>query len=69
MLSSDRALAHFSPEPPTLSPGIVLGRTLAFCVHPIAAWQVLSAPWRLLILSIYALAAFVLVLSALLLAA
>lgn len=32
---------------------IVIGRTLACCVHPAAAWRRLSTPGRLLIVAAY----------------
>ena len=45
---------------------IVVGRTLAACVHPFAAWRVLSSSWRSLMLTAYAAAGYVIVLSMLL---
>ena len=39
---------------------LLVGRTLAFCVHPLAAWPLLSKSWRLLILTAYAAAGYVL---------
>jgi hypothetical protein len=48
---------------------IMLGRTVAFCVHPLAAWQLLSTSWRLWILTVYAGTAYVVVLGALILTA
>ena len=53
------------PQPAGLE--IVVGRTLAFCVHPLTAWPILSRSWRLLILTAYAAVGFVVVLSALVL--
>jgi hypothetical protein len=44
---------------------LLLGRTLAFCVHPVAAWPVLSKPWRALILTAYAAAGYILTFGAL----
>jgi hypothetical protein len=44
-------------------PEIVVGRTAAACVHPIAAWQVLPASWRILVLTVYTVAGYVTVLS------
>jgi hypothetical protein len=48
---------------------IMLGRTMAFCVHPLAAWQLLSTSWRLWILTVYAGTAYIVVLGALILTA
>jgi hypothetical protein len=47
------------------SPEIVLGRTLAACIHPFAAWRLLSTSWRLLMLAAYAATSYVTVLAAL----
>lgn len=47
-------------------PEILIGRTLAACVHPFAAWQLLSLYWRVWILVAYAAIGFFAVLSALL---
>lgn len=44
---------------------IILGRVAAACVHPIAAWRV-SMSWRMLALTGYSAAGYVIVLSALL---
>jgi len=46
---------------------LLLGRGLAWCVHPLAAWRVLSTPGRTFVVAAYAGAAYVAVLSALLL--
>jgi hypothetical protein len=46
---------------------LLLGRGLAFCVHPMAAWRVLSAPGRTFVVVAYAGAAYVAVLGVLLL--
>lgn len=43
----------------------MLGRTLAVCVHPYAAWSLLSNSWRLLMLTAYAAASYVVVLAVL----
>jgi hypothetical protein len=43
----------------------VFGRTLAACVHPFAAWRLLSTSWRLLMLVAYAATSYVTVLAAL----
>ena len=48
------------------NPEIVLGRALAFCAHPLAAWSILSKSWRLLILAAYAAAGYVVVFATLL---
>lgn len=45
---------------------IVLGRTVAGCVHPVAAWGRFSTIWRSLMLTAYAAAGYVIVLSLLL---
>jgi hypothetical protein len=44
---------------------ILLGRALAACAHPIAAWRFYSVSWRLWILTAYAAAGYVIVLGAL----
>jgi hypothetical protein len=36
-----------------MSPDIIIGRTLACCVHPAAAWRRLSASGRILIVATY----------------
>lgn len=64
MSSSHRDLPQFRPEVTTFA--ILLGRILAFCVHPFAAWQVLPVAWRWAIVALYVAAAFVTVLSVLL---
>jgi hypothetical protein len=38
---------------------IMLGRALAACVHPFAAWRLYSTSWRLWILTAYAAAGYV----------
>jgi hypothetical protein len=45
---------------------IVIGRTLACCVHPSAAWRRLSGSGRALIVGTYFAAAYVAVLAVLL---
>ena len=65
MSSRDRALADFHPERALYSWDLLLGRIFAFCVHPIAAWRVLTPWWRFAILTIYVAAGFVMVLGAL----
>ena len=45
---------------------IVVGRTLAGCIHPFAAWRLFSTTWRSLMLTAYAAAGYVIVLSVLL---
>jgi len=45
---------------------IVVGRTLAACVHPFAAWRRFSTSWRSLIVTAYAAAGYFIVLSVLL---
>jgi hypothetical protein len=44
---------------------VVVGRALAFCIHPFAAWQRLPTSGRVLLLAAYASASYVIVLSAL----
>jgi hypothetical protein len=51
-----------------MSVELLIGRGLAFCVHPAAAWRVLSAPGRAFVVAAYAGAAYVAVLGVLLLA-
>jgi len=45
---------------------IAIGWSLAACVHPMIAWRVLSRPRRCLIAGAYGVAAYVAVLTALL---
>jgi hypothetical protein len=47
------------------APELVVGRTAAACVHPVAAWRVLPTSWRILVLTIYTATGYVMVLSAL----
>jgi hypothetical protein len=47
-------------------PEILIGRTLAACVHPFAAWQLLSLSWRVWMLVAYAAIGFFTVLTVLL---
>jgi hypothetical protein len=44
----------------------MLGRALAVCVHPFAAWRRFSTSWHVWILTAYAVAGYVIVLVALL---
>ena len=46
---------------------LLIGRGLALCVHPMAAWRVLSTPGRAFVISAYAVGAYVTVLGTLLL--
>jgi hypothetical protein len=46
---------------------ILIGRSLAFCLHPSAAWRVLSPARRLLLVGAYAGAGYISVLTVLLL--
>ena len=50
------------------SPSIatMVGRTAAACVHPYAAWRLRPAPVKVAVLSTYAVAAYVIVLTTLL---
>jgi hypothetical protein len=45
---------------------IFIGRSLAFCAHPLAAWRVVSHRWRFLMVFAYFVAAYATILSALL---
>jgi hypothetical protein len=47
---------------------LLLGRSLAFCTHPAAAWRVLSRPGRALVVGAYFAAGYVAVLISLLIA-
>ena len=69
MSTGHRALTQSPAETPTYRLGIIAGRLAAFCVHPFAAWPVLSIGWRMAVLTTYAASAFFIVLSALLLTA
>jgi hypothetical protein len=51
-----------------MSVELLIGRGLAFCVHPTAAWRVTSARGRAFVLAAYAGAGYLGVLAALLLA-
>lgn len=48
-----------------MSMDIIIGRGLALCVHPLAAWRVLSTPGRAFVVGAYAVAGYVAVLGAL----
>jgi len=50
----------------TRGPAVFVGRTMAACVHPYAAWRVLSRPARVVLISAYAALTYVAVLSVLL---
>jgi hypothetical protein len=52
----------------SMSLELLIGRGLALCAHPLAAWRVLSAPGRAFVISAYAVGGYVTVLAALLLA-
>jgi hypothetical protein len=68
MSNSDQALSQFLPESRGHRAAILLGRTLAFCAHPLAAWQLLPLSWRVVILAAYAAVGFATVLGLLTLA-
>ena len=51
-----------------MSVDLLVGRGLAFCCHPTAAWRVLSTPGRAFVVAAYASAAYMAVLAVLLLA-
>jgi hypothetical protein len=42
-----------------MAPEIVIGRSLAFCLHPRAAWPLLPTSGRLLIIAAYIVAGYV----------
>jgi len=46
-------------------PEVIVGRTAAACVHPVAAWRVLPMSWRVLVLTVYTVSSYVAVLGAL----
>jgi hypothetical protein len=48
-----------------MTPDIVIGRTLACCVHPSAAWRRLSGSGRALIVGSYLAASYLAVLTVL----
>jgi hypothetical protein len=50
-----------------MSAEIVIGRALAFCVHPRAAWRILPPSGRALVIAAYACAGYVACLTALIL--
>jgi hypothetical protein len=50
-----------------MSMELLIGRGLAFCAHPLAAWRVLSTPGRAFVVTAYACAGYVAVLGVLLL--
>jgi hypothetical protein len=50
-----------------MSVELLIGRGLAFCLHPTAAWRVLSRPRRALVVAAYVAFGYVAVLSALVL--
>jgi len=55
-------------ERPATPLEVFAGRLLAFCAHPVIAWRVLSPSGRLVVCGGYAMAAYVTVLTLLLLA-
>lgn len=68
MLSSDHVLSEFAAEAPTSSVERISEQKIPPHIHPFAAWEMLSTWSRILILGTYAAAAFIIVLSTLLLA-
>jgi hypothetical protein len=42
----------------TMTADVVIGRTLACCLHPAAAWRRVSKPGKALIVSAYFVAAY-----------
>jgi hypothetical protein len=51
-------LAAFLPSACAMAPELVLGRWLAFCAHPVAAWRLLPLSGRCLIALSYAAAGY-----------
>jgi hypothetical protein len=50
-----------------MTPEVLIGRGLALCVHPTAAWRVLPKSGRLLVIAAYTCAGYVASLAVLLL--
>jgi len=61
-------VASFLRSEGDMSLELLIGRGLALCVHPMAAWRVLSTPGRAFVISAYAVGAYVTVLATLLIA-
>ena len=61
-------LFRFEANRPSTPMEIMTGRLLAFCAHPVIAWRVLSPSGRLVVCGGYAAAAYVTILTLLLLA-
>jgi hypothetical protein len=59
-------LAAFLPLMTRMSLELFIGRGLAFCLHPAAAWRVLPVAGRAAVVAAYAAAAYVSVLGVLL---
>ena len=47
----------------------ILGRTVAACAHPLAAWRVLPTSWKMAVLTVYVGISYLTVLGALFVAA
>jgi hypothetical protein len=47
------------------TPEVVVGRTAAACLHPLAAWRIWPRSWRLLALTVYAAAGYLTVITVL----
>jgi hypothetical protein len=62
-----RALRFLQPDRPSTPREILYGRLLALCAHPVLAWRVLSPSGRLVVCGGYAAAAYLTVLTLLLL--
>jgi hypothetical protein len=62
----DEPLDRTLPLSNGMTPEIALGRWLAFCAHPSAAWRILPPLGRGLLAATYAAASFVVSLAALL---
>ena len=54
-------------NPPARRLEVLVGRSLAMCVHPYAAWRLYSTRGRLLVLITYVAASYAVMLAALLL--
>ena len=67
MLQAALRCLRFEANRPSTNLEIMTGRLLAFCAHPVIAWRVLSPSGRLVVCGGYAAAAYVTILTLLLL--
>src|SRR5262245_51065789 len=67
---AERRIPGWSPSCPSVAMPyeVVMGRALAFYVHPVAAWRRLPTSHRALLLAAYASAGYLIVLAALFIA-